>query len=103
AAAVEPGDGTFDDPAFWENCESLDTIGAPDNLGLDVRQHASQGLVEGTPLIGSVSKELGQERMHPEHGGEQEDAAITILDRRDERWRAGASPAYLRARGASCP
>jgi hypothetical protein len=55
-------DGRFDDPAFGENCESLDTIGAPDNLRLDVRQDARQGLVERTPLMGGVSKELVQER-----------------------------------------
>ena len=36
--------------------------------------------MEGTPLIGGVSKELGQKWMHSEHRGEQQDAAIAILD-----------------------
>lgn len=55
-------------------------IGAFDDLGFDARQHARQAVVEGGPLIGRVGKELGQEWMQPEHRGEQQDAAIAVLD-----------------------
>jgi hypothetical protein len=55
-------------------------IGAPDDFRFEVRQDFCQGLVESRPLIGSVGKELPQERMHPEQGRKQQDAAVAILD-----------------------
>jgi hypothetical protein len=58
----------------------LHVIGAFDDLGFEARQHASQAGVEGGSLIGGVGKELGQKRMQPEHRGEQQDAAIAILN-----------------------
>ena len=36
--------------------------------------------MEGGSLIGRIGKELGQERMQPEHRGEQQDAAVAVLD-----------------------
>jgi hypothetical protein len=36
--------------------------------------------VEGGSLIGRIGKQLGQEWMQPEHCGEQQDAAVAVLD-----------------------
>ena len=58
----------------------MDVIRVFDDLGFDSRQHTSQVVVEGRSLIGCIGKELCQERMQPEHRGEQHDAAIAILD-----------------------
>ena len=55
-------------------------IGALDDLGFEVRQDARQAIVESRPLIGRIGKELLQERMHPEHGGKQHEAAVAVLD-----------------------
>jgi hypothetical protein len=55
-------------------------VGAPDDFSFEVRQDFCQGLVESRALIGSVGKELLQERIHPEQGRKQQDAAVAILD-----------------------
>ena len=80
AAAIEPGDGALDDPSLGQDHKSFDLIRAFDDLDFDARQHPSQGVVEGGTLIGRIGKQLGQERMQPEHRGEQQDAAVAILD-----------------------
>lgn len=58
----------------------MDLIGAFDDFDFDARQHPGQAGAEGGTLIGGVGKELGQERMQPEHRGEQQDAAVAILN-----------------------
>ena len=55
-------------------------IGAPDDFNFEVWQDFRQGLVESRSLIGRVGQELPQERMHPEQGRKQQDAAVAILD-----------------------
>ena len=55
-------------------------IGAPDDFSFEVRQDSRQDLVESRPLIGSVGKELLQERIHPAQGCKQQDTAVAILD-----------------------
>jgi len=45
-------------------------------MGEDFRQ----GLLEFWSLIAAVGKQLFQERIHPEQGSKQQDAAVTILD-----------------------
>jgi hypothetical protein len=67
-------------PAPGQHDESLGLIGAPDDFGFEVGQHACQAIAELRSLIGSVGKESFQERMQPEHRGEQHDAAVAILD-----------------------
>jgi hypothetical protein len=55
-------------------------IGALHDFSFEVRQNFGQGLVEYRPLIGSVGKQLLQERIHSEQGRKQHDAPVTILD-----------------------
>ena len=80
AAAVEPRDGALDDPSLWQNRKSFDLIRSLDDFSFDVRRHAGQLVLESCALIGGVGKELLQKGMQPEHCGEQQDAAIAVLD-----------------------
>ena len=68
------------DPAFGQHHESFGLIGAPDDFSFEARQDFRQGVVEARPLIGRVGKQLLQERIHPEQGRKQQDAAVAILD-----------------------
>ena len=45
-----------------------------------MRPDFRQGLVESRPLIGRVGKQLRQERLRPEQGRQQQDAAVAILN-----------------------
>jgi len=45
-----------------------------------VRQDFFQRVVELAPLIAGVSEQRLQERIHPEQGRKQQDAAVAILD-----------------------
>jgi hypothetical protein len=47
AAAIEPGDGALDDPAFGQHDKTFGVIAASDDFSFEVRQNFRQGLVEG--------------------------------------------------------
>ena len=55
-------------------------IGALDDVSYETRQDFCHCVVELRPLIGRVGEQLLQERMHPEQGRKQQDAAVAILD-----------------------
>ena len=80
STTVEPGDGAFNDPALWQYDECFGLIGAPHDFSFETRQQLCQVVVELRSLIGRIGKQLLQERMQPEHRGEQQDAAVAILD-----------------------
>jgi hypothetical protein len=69
-----------DDPALGQHHESFGLIRALDNLRSQVRQDFFQRVVELAPLIAGVSEQRLQERIHPEQGRKQQDAAVAILD-----------------------
>jgi hypothetical protein len=68
------------DPALGQNGAAFDLIGAPDDLGFEVGQDSRLSLLEFRPLVAGVGEQPLQERMHPEQGGEKQDAAVAILD-----------------------
>ena len=80
SAAVEPRNRALDDPAFGQNGEAFDLIGAPDDLSFEVGQDSCECLLEMRSLVASVGEELLQERIHSEQGGKQQNAAVAILD-----------------------
>ena len=55
-------------------------IGALDDFGFEMGQDFGQRAVKARPLIGGIGEQLLQERMRPEQGRKQQDAAIAILD-----------------------
>ena len=80
AAAVEPGDGALDDPAFGFDDEALGVIGAFDDLD-DQTAHRAWRRRPGRPArLGAVGEQLAQERELPEQRGHQQDAAVAILN-----------------------
>jgi hypothetical protein len=55
-------------------------IGAFDDFRFELRQDPRERLVKFRSLIAAVGKQLFQERIHPEQGCKQQNAAIAILD-----------------------
>jgi hypothetical protein len=80
AAAVEPRQRPLNDPALGQHHESLGLIRALDDLRSQVRQDFLSALWNWCPLITGVSEQRLQERIHPEQGRKQQDAAVAILD-----------------------
>ena len=55
-------------------------IGALDDFSFEVGHNFRQGFLEFRPLIAAVSKQLSQERIHPEQGCKKQNAAVAVLD-----------------------
>src|SRR5256884_9500235 len=70
----------LNDPALGQHHESFGLIRALDDLRSQVRQDFFERVVELAPLIAGVSEQRLQERIHPEQGRKQQDAAVAILD-----------------------
>jgi len=60
AAAVEPGDGSFDDPALRQHDKAA-RIGSLDDLDVDLAADAGQPILEYWSLIAAVGVKLEQE------------------------------------------
>ena len=80
AAAIEPSDGAFDDPAFGNDLEADCGIGPLDDFNFERRADFQYGVGEPRSLIAAVGEQLLQEREHAEQGREDEDTAVAILD-----------------------
>ncbi len=80
AAAVEPGDGAFDDPTPGLDDEAFDPIGSLDDLGLDMGQDAGQGAAKDRPLIGAVGEQFPEKGKQTEQCRQQLEAAVAILN-----------------------
>ena len=68
AAAVDPTDGAFNNPAFGQNDKALDPVGTFDDFRFEARQDGRQRRVKDWPLIGAVGKQLLEKWEHPEQG-----------------------------------
>ena len=79
AASVEPPDGSLDNPAFGQH-HKLPSIGALDDLHVDLTAGTLQSLLELRPLIAAVGVEFQQEREHAEQRAHEQNAAVPILD-----------------------
>ena len=55
-------------------------IGALDDVSVDVGQDFRECLLEMRSLVAGVGEEFLQERIHSEQSGEQQNAAVTVLD-----------------------
>jgi hypothetical protein len=78
--AVEPGDGAFDDPAFGQNDEAFGLVRALDDFGFQLRQDLRQRAVKDASRIGAVGKQLFKKWIDAEERGQQQDAAVAILN-----------------------
>src|SRR5271165_5274695 len=80
AAAAEPGESGFDDPALGQDDEGLGRIRPLNDLDHHARQSSPDVALKLPPSIAAVGKELGQERKGAEQGRHQRCAAVTVLD-----------------------
>ena len=65
SAAVEPGEGAFDDPALGQNDEACGLIRSLDDFDVDARQNPLHRVLELRPLVAAVGIELDQKRKAP--------------------------------------
>ena len=79
-ATVEPGDRAFNDPTLGQLHESFGVIGSFDDFGFEMRQGFGKRVRKNRALIGAVGKQLLKEWKLTEQRGQQQDAAIAILD-----------------------
>ena len=79
AAAVQPGDGSLDDPTLRLHDEAPCVVAAFDDLNPKVRHHVGGSVPKHRPGIGAVGKQLAKERKLPKQRGQQQDAAIAVL------------------------
>jgi hypothetical protein len=80
SAAIEPGDGAFDDPAFGHDLEADRVLGALDDFNLERGENLHHGVGELRSLIAAIGEQLLQEWEHAEQGRQNKNAAIAILD-----------------------
>ena len=78
--ATEPTDGAFDDPALGQNHEALGVMAAADDFGCQARQGVGQTIMEYWPGVGAVGKQFLEKRELPEQRGQDQEAAIAILN-----------------------
>jgi hypothetical protein len=80
STAVEPCNGTLHDPAFWQVNKSFGLVGAFNDLRLDAGQDVRQRLLELPPLVAGIGEQRLQKGIPAKEGGQQQDAAIAILN-----------------------
>ena len=80
ATAAEPSDSTLDDPAHGFNHEALGVIGAFDDFDQQAWHGGGGATLEDRSGIGAVCEQLLEERELSEQGGQQQDAAVAVLN-----------------------
>jgi hypothetical protein len=80
AATVEPRNGAFDNPSARQNLEAFRGIGSFDDFGFEIGQDFGEPVGKNWTLIGAVGKQLLKEWKLAEQRGEQQEAAIAILN-----------------------
>jgi thioesterase domain-containing protein len=78
-AAIEPRQGTLDNPAHWQDHEAVRLVRALYDLDREVWQNFDHGGGELRSLIAGIGEQLHQEGIHPEKGREEQNTAVTIL------------------------
>ncbi len=80
ATSVEPGEGAFDHPSAWQHDEAFGCVRPLDDLHLEFGHDLGNPVLEHRTLVTGVGEDLAQERVEAEQGGEQQDAAVTVLN-----------------------
>src|SRR6476659_1189308 len=100
SAAIEPGNGALDDPAFGQDHKSADLIGTFDNFDVEMRKNFCECLRKFWSLIRIASSKMetcrtmspSPERLHRD-----------LECRPDERWRGAGGLLCRQECAASCP
>ena len=87
SASVEPCDRPFDDPPLGFDDEALGVLASLDDFDRQARHRLGSAGMEDWSRIGAVGEQFAQEGELPEQGGQQQHAAITVLNvgRGDQR------------------
>jgi hypothetical protein len=80
AAAVEPCNRAFDNPAFGQHDKTFGLVAAADDLDFELRQDFNQPPVEDRAAVGGIGKKFLQKREHAKQRRQQQDAAVAILN-----------------------
>ena len=80
ATAVEPRDGTLDDPALGFDDEAFGVISTLDDLDHQAAHRCGGAVLEDRSCVGAIGEQFAQEWELSEQSGQQEDAAIAILN-----------------------
>jgi len=80
ATATKPADGRFDNPAHGFDHESLGMVGPCDDFDRQVWHCIGGAVPDDRPGIGFVCEQLLKERDLSEQAGQQQDAAVAILN-----------------------
>jgi hypothetical protein len=78
--SIEPTDGALDEPALRFDDKSFDAVATFDDLDLQSGHHVSNAIQEDRPGIGAVCEQLAQEWELSEQGGQQQHAAVAVLN-----------------------
>lgn len=79
-AAIEPGDGTLDDPALGFDHEAFGVIRTFDNFHRQAAHRVGGAILKHRSGVGAVGEQFAQERELPEQGGQQQNATVTVLN-----------------------
>ena len=80
STAVQPANRPLDDPALWFDDKAFGVISTFDDLDHQAMDRCGGAVVEDGSCVGAISEQLLQERELSEQGGQQEDAAVAILN-----------------------
>ena len=79
-AAVEPGNGAFDDPSLGFDHETFDVVRTFDDLHGEAAHRCGGAVLEHRSGIGTVGKQFAQEWELAEQSGQQQNTAVAVLD-----------------------
>ena len=80
AAPTKPADGALDNPAHGFDHEALGMIGASDDFNHQAWHCVGDAVLKDRPRIGTIREQLPEERELSEQGGQQQDAAVAVLN-----------------------
>ena len=80
SAAIEPGNGALNDPALGFDDKAFGVISAFDDLDHQTAYRFGGSVVEDRSCVGAIGEQFAQERELSEQSGQQQHAAVAILN-----------------------
>ena len=80
AATIEPGDRALDNPSLRFDDEAFAAVAAFDDFDLEVRHDTGDAALEDRAIISAVCEQFPQERELSKQGGNQQHAAVAVLN-----------------------
>lgn len=80
SATIEPCDSALDNPSLRFDDEAFGVVAAFDNFDLQVRHDTGDAPLEDRAIISAVCEQFPQERELSKQGGNQQHAAVAVLN-----------------------